>query len=319
MRYIYYSCFLITVLLLGACQSDAPANIQQTHSESSENVYTITDFAEQQHSFNQPPERIAALSNGEMDIIYALGAELIGKPSSTYSPSDYDVHDIEQVGSTHEIDLEKITLVQPEVVLGNSQMNIKDIPNIESLGAKFVLSEAHSVDGIKRQIQLFGQMLQKEMKAEELVLEIDQYIEALKQNTEQIHTRVLLIYGAPGTYMAALPNSLSGNLVELAGGENIASDFKQLEAYPQYAQINAERIIEANPDYVLLMSHGNPEEVREGFIKEMEQNPAWNQLEAVKEGRIEVLPSDLFGTNPGTRVTDALELLVELFQAAQTK
>jgi len=100
--------------------------------------------------------------------------------------------------------------------------------------------------------------------------------------------RVLLIYGAPGTYMAALPNSLSGNLLELAGGENIASDYPAIEKYPQYAQLNTERIVEANPEYIFLMTHANPDAVKDGFTKEMAQNPAWNNIDAVKNEHIEI-------------------------------
>ena len=38
-----------------------------------------------------------------------------------------------QIGSTHEIDLEQLTLAQPDVVLGHAQMNLKDIGTIEGL------------------------------------------------------------------------------------------------------------------------------------------------------------------------------------------
>ncbi|BBP93200.1 hypothetical protein BsIDN1_68180 [Bacillus safensis] len=63
------------------------------------------------------------------------------------------------------------------------------------------------------------------------------------------------MYGAPGTYMAALPQSLSGDLLHIAGGANIAENEPALEKFPQYAQINAEKVIEADPDLILLMTH----------------------------------------------------------------
>ncbi|MFB8736202.1 ABC transporter substrate-binding protein [Bacillus sp. SL00103] len=54
-----------------------------------------------------------------------------------------------------------------------------------------------------------------------------------------------------------------------------------------------------DPDLILLMTHSNPEDVKAGFMSEMKQNAAWHDVSAVKHGQVEILPSDLFGTNPG--------------------
>ncbi|UJW58473.1 ABC transporter substrate-binding protein [Bacillus sp. A116_S68] len=305
---------LITLIaLLTACSESAANNITPAASES---LYSIDDFAEQTITFQQAPERIAALSNGDMDIIYALGGSLVGRPTTSFDLVIEEAKEVEQIGSTHEIDLEKLTYVQPDVVLGHTQMNAKDVPTIQGLGAQIVLTDAQSVDDIKEQVLLFGQMLQKEDEASQIVETITHKVSEIQSVTHNENVNVLLVYGAPGTYMAALPNSLSGDLLDIAGANNIASDFDRLEAYPQYAQINTERVVEANPDYILIMSHGNSDEVKDGFLKEMEQNAAWSEINAVKNNHIELLPSDLFGTNPGTRVTEALDLLVTLFESA---
>ncbi|MCR6095693.1 ABC transporter substrate-binding protein [Salipaludibacillus agaradhaerens] len=305
---------LITLIaLLTACSESAANNITPA---ASEGLYSIDDFAEQTITFQQAPERIAALSNGDMDIIYALGGSLVGRPTTSFDLVIEEAEEVEQIGSTHEIDLEKLTYVQPDVVLGHTQMNAKDVPTIQGLGAQIVLTDAQSVDDIKEQVLLFGQMLQKEDEAAQIVETITHKVSEIQSVTHNESVNVLLVYGAPGTYMAALPNSLSGDLLDIAGANNIASDFDRLEAYPQYAQINTERVVEANPDYILIMSHGNSDEVKDGFLKEMEQNAAWSEINAVKNNHIELLPSDLFGTNPGTRVTEALDLLVTLFESA---
>ncbi|UTR15442.1 ABC transporter substrate-binding protein [Salipaludibacillus sp. LMS25] len=304
---------LTIVALLTACNGQADNN--QTI-DASEALYAIDDFAEQTITFQEVPERIAALSSGDMDIIYALGGSLVGRPTTSLDLVSEEAEDVEQIGSTHEIDLEKLTYVQPDVVLGHTQMNAKDVPTIQGLGAQMILTDAQSVEDIKAQVLLFGEMLQKEDEAAEIVETITNKVSEIQSAARDERVSVLLVYGAPGTYMAALPNSLSGDLLDIAGADNIASDFDRLEAYPQYAQINTERVVEANPDYIFIMSHGNSTEVKDGFLKEMEQNAAWNEINAVKNNHIELLPSDLFGTNPGTRVTEALDFLVSLFESA---
>lgn len=304
---------IIFILLIGCSNQSNETNNEQNQSTSNENTFSITDFADRTITFEEPPEKIVTLGNGETDIIYALGEEVVGRPTGETIVDE--AKDAQQVGSSHSIDLEKITSLNPDVVLGNNPMNTNDIPSIESIGAEMILTNANSVQDIKDQIILFGDLLNKEEIAKELNNSIDEKISTIQeQNHVKEKPRVLLIYGAPGTNMAALPNSLSGNILEIVGGENIASDYPSLEMYPQYAQLNTERIIESNPQFILLMSHGNPEEVKASFEKEMSKNAGWNELDAIKNDRFYILPSNLFGTNPGTQIEDALDYLHELLQ-----
>lgn len=177
-----------------------------------------------------------------------------------------------------------------------------------------LLTNANSVNDILKQIRLFGSLLQKNNQAEELIHTIQNTVEDIQKHQSATRPRVLIVYGAPGTYMAALPNSLSGDILRLAGGDNIATDYPALENYPQYAQLNTERIVQSNPQLILIMTHGNPEAVKSGFLQEMKVNAAWSSMSAVQNGHVQVLPSSLFGTNPGTRVTEALNQLHGLLE-----
>ncbi|MBB3112453.1 iron complex transport system substrate-binding protein [Paenibacillus phyllosphaerae] len=306
----------VIAMLTAGCGQPAAAP-DTTAAGTSPQAVTVTDFAGRTIAFDHVPQSIAALSNGEVDIVYALGGEVVGRPASSSPVPVKEAEEAFEIGSTHGIDLEKLALIAPDVVLGNNPMNAKDIPSVESLGSKMVLSSANSIADIKKQITLFGQLLQREDKAAELNTAIDDKLAALQTQTGGEKTRVLLVYGAPGTYMAALNNSLGGDILTLAGGENIAADYPSLESYPQYAQLNTEKIVESNPQLVLLMSHTDPDNVKEGFLKEMAQNAAWSSLDAVKNNRVEVLPADLFGSNPGTRVTEALDRMSELLASVK--
>lgn len=303
----------LLLLAVTGCSSSSATNVTTPSANAvttQQASITITDFAKRQISLTQTPQRIVALSNGDMDIIYALGGTVVGRPNSNGPAVVSAAEQVEQIGSTHEVDLEKITFLQPDVVLGNYPMNEKDIPAIEGIGSKLILTGANSIQDIQAQITLFGQLLQQETKAKQLNQQIQDHIKQLSQSASTApKPNVLLVYGAPGTYMAALPNSLSGNILEVAGGRNIAADLPGLQNFPQYAQLNTEQVVQANPDYIMIMTHGNTDEVKAGFLKEMQNNPAWNSIKAVQNNAVEVLPSNLFGTNPGTKVTDALDLI----------
>ncbi|WP_394157311.1 ABC transporter substrate-binding protein [Bacillus altitudinis] len=293
---------LVVVLLLGGCSQAAPVE-----NGSGQGALNIQDFAGRTLSFHESPERIVSLSTGDMSIIYALGGQVVGRPTAELPDNLQKANSVQSIGTTHQFDVELITSLKPDVVLGNESLNSKDISTIEGIGSQLLLTSANSVKDIQRQVTLFGDLLGKQQKAKALNAQIDQRIKQVKQPEKKVKT--LVVYGAPGTYMAALPQSLSGDLLRIAGGANIAENEPALEKFPQYAQINAEKVIEADPDLILLMTHSNPEDVKAGFMSEMKQNAAWHDVSAVKNGHVEILPSDLFGTNPGAEVIRAIDEL----------
>lgn len=293
-----------TVLLAGCGATTDPS----TTNEATGEKITITDFNNREITVNGVPDKIAALSIGETNIIYSLEGSLVGRPTTEVPLQWESSYDVREIGTTHEVDLEQIAYVKPQVVLAHNIMNEKDVAKLESIGAKVILTSGNSVADIQRQITLFGDLLQKQSKAEQLVAEIDSKLAELAAASQE-SVPALIVYGAPGTFMAALPSSLAGDLLSLAGGNNIAADYPQLASYPQYATLDMERIVESNPQAIFIMTHADPEDVKNSFIREMEASSAWNSIDAVKNGRIEVLPAELFGSNPGTRINESLDYM----------
>lgn len=306
---------LLAVIWLSLSGCRAPGfnpPVNSSERNAGEAAVVIEDFAGRQIAFDRVPKRIVALSGGDLNIAFALGAMIVGRPEADESsePLPESLKNVEQVGTTHEIDFEKIAMLAPDAVLGNAVLNAQNVAVIESLGSKMVLTSANSIADIKEQIRLLGEMLQQTVRAKQLVNGLDEQLAPYRAAAgEKDKPKALLIYGAPGTYMAALPNSLGGDILAYAGGANIAEDFPGLESFPQYAQLNVERIVQANPQFIFIMTHGDADKVKQGLLKELRQNQAWNEIDAVKLNRVEVLPADLFGTNPGTRVTESVELL----------
>ncbi|ARK22348.1 MULTISPECIES: ABC transporter substrate-binding protein [Sporosarcina] len=268
----------------------------------------VTDMIGQTSTFDEVPKSVATLSSGDLDMLLALGIKVDGRPT-VQGPPNKDLEGIAEIGNPHQPNFEKIAEINPEVIIAAPSFKQHEA-NMERQGTKIVYTAANSVDDIKKTIGLFGQLFDKETEAKTIQDDITEQIEKSSADKAEA-VKTLLVYGAPGTYMVALPNSLSGNLLELAGGENIASDFPNEEKYPQYASLSVEKIIERNPEMVMLITHGEPEAVKAAFEGEMLKNPAWKNLDAVKKGNVMVLPSHLFGTNPGTKVVEALDVMKE--------
>lgn len=306
----------------GAVKEAAATEKEGTETSQSDNLneneeIEITDATGQKITFEQVPASIATLSSGDLDMLLALDANVVGRPSSQGETAD-ELKNIQEIGNPHQPNFEKIAEVHPEVLIASPSFK-QYAANLEAQGTKVVYTQANSVEDILQTIDMFGTMLGKSEEALKVITGLNEQLDALAGAEGESGVKTLLVYGAPGSYLVALPNSLSGDLLERAGGENIASDFPQEEKYPQYASLSTEKIIERNPEAVMLITHGDPEAVKKAFEGEMEKNPAWKNLDAVKNGKVTVLPSHLFGTNPGTKVADALQVMNDSLKEVKSK
>ncbi|WP_203364282.1 ABC transporter substrate-binding protein [Bacillus sp. REN10] len=305
-RYIMFLSIMCSMFfLLVGCGTKE----EKTAEKKEKQAIAVTDFAGQTITFEHPSKSIATLSVGDMDIIHTLGGNVVGRPN-TKLPLSKELQGIQEMGNAHEPNFERIASVKPELFVLSSGLE-KHIPTIESQGIKVMVSSANSIKDIQKSIDLYGMLLGKEEKAKELNKNIDDQLKAYDTAGD---VRALLVYGAPGSYLVALPTSLSGDILDKVGGQNIAVDFPKTKEFPQYAQLSTERIIEANPDIIFLITHGDPEGVKKAFEGEMMKNDAWKNLEAVKQKRVVVLPPHLFGSNPGTHIVEAVDFMAQSLQ-----
>ncbi len=270
----------------------------------------ITDSAERKVLFAESPKKIVTVIPADMEIIYALGGEVVGRPQKSFGEvRPPEAAGVEEIGRPQIINFEKIAALDADLFIGHKRLNAKDVPTLESLGMNVLLTQGDSAKEIIDLIKMYGLILDKEAAANELIDNIETEIEKISREFEGQTIKALILYGTPNETMAALPMSLAGNLFEIAGIQNIYQDMPGLKTYPTYAQLSLERILEADPDVIYFMFMGDDVKPFEQFQSEMALVPAWNGLTAIKNDRLIVLPYELFGTNPGPRIVDSLHYL----------
>ena len=278
--------------------------------ESGEAVTFIDDLGNKLE-FEATPRSVATLNPGMMDILLALGANVTGRPTITTEMKE-DVKAIQEIGNPHEPSFEQIAALNAEILIVPPSFQ-QFATTVEATGTKIVYLNMNSVDDIKKTITQYGELFNNTAKANELVALID---EKIAQGATESTLDALIVYGAPGTYLAALDNSLYGDILKKAGGKNIAADLPATEKFPSYATLSVEKIVERNPKVIMLITHANPATVKEGFEKQLKENAAWKNLDAVKNNQIIILPAELFD-NPGTQVVEAIDYMREVLKTAE--
>lgn len=306
-------------LLLAACgeeskQSETDSSKDKVEMEQqveSGEAVTFIDDLGNKLEFEATPRSVATLNPGMMDILLALGANVTGRPTITTEMKE-DVKAIQEIGNPHEPSFEQIAALNAEILIVPPSFQ-QFATTVEATGTKIVYLNMNSVDDIKKTITQYGELFNNAAKANELVAQID---EKIAQGVTESTLDALIVYGAPGTYLAALDNSLYGDILKKAGGKNIAADLPATEKFPSYATLSVEKIVERNPKVIMLITHANPATVKEGFEKQLKENAAWKNLDAVKNNQIIILPAELFD-NPGTQVVEAIDYMREVLKTAE--
>ncbi len=314
-RVIYFVIVLLSVFLLViGCGEQGNATITDKNdideNQTSPFPITIIDSANRSVTFEESPKRIVTVNPADMEIIYVLGGKVVGRPQKSVGevrPPEAAV--AEDVGRPQVINFEKISALRADLFIGHKRLNIKDVPTLEALNLNVVLTQGDSVDEIIDLIAMYGSILNKQEQANALINTIKEKVAEVSEGNQGRNVKALILFGTPNETMAALPQSLGGNLFELVGVENICKDMPGLKTYPTYAQLSLERILEADPDVIYFMSIGDDKKPFEQFQAEMSHLPVWNELTAIKNDKLINLPYDLFGTNPGPRIIESLQFL----------
>jgi iron complex transport system substrate-binding protein len=240
----------------------------------------------------QLPQRIVSLAPHATEIFCVLGAgdRLVAVDSFENCPA----------GSSEKPELdsfqpsvEAIAAQEPDLVYmfydpGDIASSLRGL-DITTL----VLDVPEEIDGIYANIELIGEMTQREDEAEALIA---------RMRSQQADVLDGIDAGEGPTYYHELDNTFFtvrsdtfiGSLYTLLGGRNIADG-----AESQYVQLSSEAIVEADPDVIVLV-FGDPAEVA--------ARPGWSGVTAVQNGHICLVDGDLL-SRPGPRIMDGLAQL----------
>lgn len=249
--------------------------------------------------------RIIATSPAVADICDRLDLELVGVPSSTVSVIPDRYADLTIVGTPMSPDMEIVASLKPDWILSPATLQGDLQPKYEAIDTDWAFLNLSSVQGMYRSIEELGIIFDREEQAQELVGEFTAYYsEYQKKNAGKDHPKVLILMGLPGSYIIATENSYVGNLVELAGGENVYAGTDK-----EFLNVNTEDMKTKEPDIILRTAHALPDQVVEMFKKDFEENDIWQHFDAVKNGRVYDLNYDHFGMSAKFNYPDALEEL----------
>ncbi len=268
---------------------------------------SVTDQMGRQVTIEKVPERIVSLSPSNTEIIYALGLEdkLVGVTEFCDYPEA--AKDKPKVGGFSTIDIEKVVESQPDLILAANIHEDEVIPRLDGLGLTVLALAPKTLDEVLDAITLVGDCAGVPEKAAQLVAEMENRIRAVTDKTRNLtpdeRPRVLyIVWHDP--LMTVGPDTRINELIELAGGTNIAQNLSE-----EYPTISLEAVITANPQ-IIIAGSGMGEGARLPYEFALTEERL-KDVDARVNNRTYEINTDLVG-RPGPRMIDGLEQLAEM-------
>lgn len=297
---------LLLALALSGCGSEQGAG-----SSSGQVFAKVQDDLGREVILEKKPERIVVTSASFLEPLHEVGGEVVGRPDSRTKMPDY-AKDKASVGKVYQIDVEKVLSCEPDLVIINKGMNEKLVDTLEASGIKTLVVDMKSYADVKREVALFAQLTGEKSKGEALISSMDKKIQSVKEKIPQEKRRVSIIHSTNQGLTVQLSGSIAGSIAEMLGWENVAGDMTPLEKDPDSAPYSLETMVEKNPELLFVTSMGKLEEIKASMDATMAENPAWQSVEAVRQGKVYYLPQDLFLLSPGIHYPEAVELMAKL-------
>ena len=283
-------------------------------------VLTFTDDLDRTVSLPAVPQRAACLLGSYADVWTLAGGTCIAAPDDAWD--DYHLElpdDAVNLGGTKHLSLEAILAAEPDFIIAssNSKSHLEWKDTLEASGIPVAYFKVTGFGDYLHMLRTLTDLTGNPAAFEACGTDVSAQIDAAIADSEArlasaepekiLHMRM----SASGLRVKNSKGNILGEIAADLGCINIAdSDDSLLE------NLSMEHILLQDPDWILLVQQGDDVEgaqaVLDRFIAE---NPAWQELSAVKNDRVRILDKRLFSLKPnalwGQAYTELEQLLCE--------
>ena len=262
---------------------------------------TITDFQNRPVTLTTRPERIVSIGPSITEFLFALGAGPRVVGADDFSDEPAAAKGIEKVGGI-KVNFEKVVSLKPDLVL-IVKFSDGTIEKLAGAGLIVLIVDPQTAGDVARTASLLGRAVGSDGDA--MARDIQKRVDAVRTKTSSATTKPRVYHeidaSDPTKIFTVGPGSYIHDLIEIAGGQNIAA--RTTSAYPQ---LSAEEILRGDPEIIVLAAaeySAKPDQVA--------ARAGWSVINAVKNKRIVTIAPNLIN-RPGPRVGEAAEAYAKL-------
>lgn len=203
------------------------------------------------------------------------------------------------VGSAIDINIERILLLKPDIVIATGLTKGENIETLESNGVKvYTVGKLDSYQEICHELLAIGKMVERQQEAARIIQTTNEKIDSLRQTIQTNDSLSLFFQIGAKPLFAVIPNTFMDDLISFAKCKNIAFDM-------QHGTVSRETVINRNPDVIYVATMG--------IVGEEEKQiwESYKDLSAVKNKKVLVIDSNMACTPSVIAFYNSLEQMIQ--------
>lgn len=304
----------LTLLTLCGCTF----NKQNDMTSEKADTVTFTDDLKREVTVSKNPQKVAALIGSFADVWNLAGGSVCAAPDDAWSDFGLDIDGAVNIGGAHSPSLELLLSAEPDFVIASAStaanVDMKEV--LENAKITVAYFDVDCFEDYLDMLDICTDITGRKDLYEKNGLNIKNKIEKIKENMEgknipDEQKTVLLLRASAGFVKAKnSEGTVLGEMLSDLGCINIADSDKSL-----LENLSIESILKSDPYRIFIVTMGDDTDAaRNSLSRIMKENPAWNDLGAVKENRMYFMDKKLFNLKPNARWADAYEQLYEILQ-----
>ena len=313
---------ILAITALTACgNQQAPAQEPAAAEESAQAQETAADTAQEPvaDAATEPAEAensetltVVAVSKSIGDLWFLSGGELAGMTEDGMDLEGIS-ENTEVIGTVTNPSLEAIAALSPDLVLlsGELPTHKKLAEELDSRGIRSKMISVNSFSDYDKVMKELTGMTGREDCYKKNVTDVGERIDRILESAsdKDLKKGTYLALRVSATKNKALKNDyFACEIFNAFGLENIAQDNSAFD------ELNLEAILAADPDFIFVVEQGKSTEAQESFAEAFSGKPVWQELAAVRNGCVYMLPKDYFQYKPNAKWDEAYQYVMELLE-----
>jgi iron complex transport system substrate-binding protein len=267
----------------------------------------FVDATGKSFTIETPPKRVAALSPSAVELMYAVGATPIARPSSANYPEQ--AKSVTAVGTSYQPNFEQIAAQNPDFIFTDAQIHSPQVVSeLAKLGVPVFSIRVQHVADVMSSLRLVGDIMGMSENGEKAAKDLETKLDNVQAKLPPADQRptVFLMIGTADAFWGAKPDAFSGDVIARLGAKNLVESGPDTTQFPGFTSYSMEQLVALDPDVILVMSvspNAPP------TTRQLSGNPAWNGLRAVKSGRVHEVNTEALVQAAGPRVGDVIDTL----------
>jgi len=294
-------CSIFLAIFLVACSSNEESS--QAHGKGAESnsskEYTVS------HTMGETkipgkPRKVVVLDSGALDNTLALGVKPIGattvfidEPFPTYIKDQ--VEGVKNVGTTDQPNLETIAGLKPDLILGSKDIHEAIYDKLSKIAPTVFVEELGITwkDNLKLQAEALGKVAEGDKLLDDYKKRLDNFKE---ENVKNNNSKISILRVRTDHIAAYLKDSFSSSVIQDAGLLRPSSQDKNGLS----VKLSEEQIDQMDGDEIFWFTRDEQSFLNDKIMK----NPAWKNLNAVKENKVYQVSDETWLTGLGVQAAN---------------